>query len=86
MTSKTKSGRKILMVAAVIVAFSSCSTLNHSMREPDTRVNLNKSDFSLSDQVSAKATSVKVVGIDWARFFTKITTAKTTARLGKLNK
>ena len=41
------------------------------MREPETRVNLNKSDFTLSEQVSATATSVKVIGIDWARIFTK---------------
>ena len=64
---------KMLMVATVIVAFTSCTTLNHTMREPDTRVNLNKSDFSLSDQVSAQARSVKVLGIDWARFFNKKT-------------
>ena len=43
------------------------------MREPNTRVNLNKSDFTLSDQVSAKAKSVTVLGIDWRRFFTKKT-------------
>jgi len=73
MTSKTKSGRKILIIATLVVAFTSCTTLNHTMREPDTRVNLNKSDFTLSEQVSATATSVKVVGIDWARIFTKKT-------------
>ena len=75
MTTKTKSGRRILIIAAVIVVFSSCSTLNHSMREPDTRVNLNKNDFSLSEQVCAEAKSVKVLGIDWARFFNKKTAA-----------
>ncbi len=75
MTTKTKSSRKILIIAAIIVALSSCSTINHSMREPDTRVNLSKSDFSLSEQVSAEAKSVKVLGIDWARFFNKKTAA-----------
>lgn len=45
------------------------------MREPDTRVNLSKSDFSLSEQVSAEAKSVKVLGIDWKRFFNKKTAA-----------
>jgi hypothetical protein len=73
MTSKTKSGRKISIIAAIIVVFSSCSTLNHSIREPDTRVNLSKNDFSLSEQVYAEAKSVKVLGIDWARFFNKKT-------------
>lgn len=64
---------KMVMFVALIAAFSSCTTLNHSMREPNTRVNLNKSDFSLSDQVSAEAKTVKVLGIDWARLFTKKT-------------
>ena len=61
------------MVVAVIAVFSSCSTLNHSMREPNTRVELNKSDFSLSDQVSAEAKSVKIIGIDFKRLFTNKT-------------
>ena len=64
---------KISMFVAVIAAFSSCSTLNHSMREPNTRVELNKSDFSLSDQVSAEAKSLKIIGIDFERLFTKKT-------------
>ena len=66
---------KILSVlfVAVLAAFLSCTTINHSMREPNTRVNLTKSDFSLSDQVTAKAKSVTVLGIDWARFFTSKT-------------
>ena len=58
----------MVVFVALIAAFSGCTTFNHSMREPNTRVNLNKSDFSLSDQVSAKAKSVTVLGIDWARF------------------
>lgn len=70
-----KSVGKFLIVASLIVLFSNCSTLNHSMREPDTRVNLSKSDFSLSEQVSAEAKSVKVLGIDWKRFFNKKTAA-----------
>ncbi len=61
------------MFVAIIAAFSSCTTFNHSMREPNTRVNLNKSDFSLSDQVSAEAKTVKILGIDWSRIFTKKT-------------
>lgn len=64
---------KMLMFVAVIVAFSSCTTLNHSMREPNTLVNLNKNDFTLSEQVTAEATTTKILGIDFARLFTKKT-------------
>jgi len=56
-----------------ITTFSSCTTLNHSMREPNTRVNLNKSDFVLSDQVSAEAKCIKIIGIDFERIFMKKT-------------
>ena len=63
----------MVVFVAIIAAFSSCTTLNHSMREPTTRVNLTKSDFSLSDQVSAEAKTIKILGIDWERFLTKKT-------------
>jgi hypothetical protein len=64
---------KITMYVAVTLTLASCTTLNQAMREPNTRVNLNKSDFVLSDQVTAQAKTVKVLSIDWARIFMKKT-------------
>ncbi|MDD3322776.1 MAG: hypothetical protein PHS59_15160 [Paludibacter sp.] len=64
---------KILLIVAFVVAFSSCTTLNTSLREPNVRVELNKSDFVLSGQVSAEATSTTYFGIDFERLFTKKT-------------
>ena len=64
---------KMVMFVAVMAAFSSCTSLNHSMREPNTRVNLDKSDFSLSEQVIAEATCTKIFGIDFTRLFTQKT-------------
>ena len=63
----------MMVFVAAIAIFSSCTTYNHSMREPNARVELEKSDFTLSEQVSAEATSTKIIGIDWARLFTKKT-------------
>lgn len=63
----------MVMFVALIAAFSSCTTMNHSMRHPNTLVNLNKSDFTLSDQVTAEATCTKILGIDFERLFTKRT-------------
>jgi hypothetical protein len=60
-----------LTLSMGIAIFSSCSTLNHSMREPNTLLNLNKNDFTLSDQVTGEAKSTKFLGIDWARLFTE---------------
>jgi hypothetical protein len=64
---------KTMMVAAVAMVFSSCTAYNHSMREPNTRINLTKSDFTLSEQITAEASCTKVFGIDFPRLFTKKT-------------
>ena len=61
----------LVALFAVVVGFSSCSGTMRTMREPNTRVNFTKSDFSLSDQVSAEASSTKILGIDWKRLFKK---------------
>lgn len=60
---------KIIMFAAVITAFASCTAINHNMKSPNTLVNLDKSDFTLSEQLTAEATSTKICGIDFARIF-----------------
>ena len=64
---------KMAMLIAVLATFASCTTLNHSMREPNTRVNFTKSDFTLSEQVSAEDKTVKILGIDFERLFKKET-------------
>ena len=61
--------KMVLLIGLLLTIFSSCSTMNHSMRQANTRVELNKSDFTLSDQVSAEAKTVKVIGIDFERLF-----------------
>jgi len=58
-----------LIAFAFAAVFSSCTSTNHSMREPNARVEFVKSDFELSSQVSAEATSTKIIGIDWERLF-----------------
>ncbi len=64
---------KMAMLVVVLATFASCTTLNHSMREPNTRVNFTKSDFTLSEQVSAEDKTVKILGIDFERLFKKET-------------
>jgi hypothetical protein len=39
------------------------------MREPNVRVNLERADFELSEQVTATAVQRKIIGIDWSRLF-----------------
>lgn len=73
-TMKRKSN--VLLIGAIILLFvSSCTTVHRTMREPNVRVELEKDDFILSDQVSAEARTVRVIGIDWARLRNKNTGA-----------
>jgi hypothetical protein len=64
---------KLLVLVAFIISFSSCTTVNKSMKEPNVRVELEKSDFTLSEQFTAEATSTRIIGIDFERLFLKKT-------------
>ena len=69
--------KKVMTIfGAIILAsvlFSSCTTVNKMMREPNVRVELTKNDFTLSEQFTAEARSTIIVGIDWSRLFMKKT-------------
>ncbi|MFW5758348.1 MAG: hypothetical protein ACOCYO_06675 [Bacteroidota bacterium] len=56
-----------------VILFSSCTSTNKTMKEPNVRVDLTKSDFTLSEQVTAEASSTQILTIDWARLFKKET-------------
>lgn len=66
--------RKFIALTLPMMLFTlfitSCST-SRMMREPNIRVELNKNDFILSEQVTGEAESIKVLGIDWKRLFKK---------------
>lgn len=63
----------LITVAVTTVFFSGCTLTKHAMREPNTRVEFNKSDFELSEQVTANASTTKIFCIDWERLFYKET-------------
>lgn len=63
------------MTVFLSVLVSSCTSVHKTMREPNVRVDLTKNDFTLSDQVSAEATSKRILGIDFERLFKKNTGA-----------
>lgn len=65
----------IVIFTAALFAFtiSSCTTTNKTMREPNSLVELKKTDFTFSEQVSATASSRKILMIDWTRLFLKQT-------------
>ncbi len=48
---------------------SACTSMAHTMREPNSRLELEKSDFTLSGQVSGEATTTRILGIDFSRLF-----------------
>lgn len=63
----------LLLVAASLIFLTSCININKSIREPNTRVNLNKADFTFSDQMKGEAKTVQILGIDFQRLFMKKT-------------
>ena len=64
----------VVMFALVTLSFlSSCTVHNYATKDPSAIVQLTKSDFTLSDKISAEATSTKIFSIDWERLFSKKT-------------
>lgn len=61
------------MIAVGGLFLASCTSVNRSMREPNTRVELYADDFELSSQLSASAKSTRIFGIDFERLFNQET-------------
>ena len=61
-------------VCIVVLSITTCcSSINQTMREPQSAVKFTKDDFWLSEQVSAEARTVRVLRVDWVRLFSKKT-------------
>lgn len=61
--------KTFLLLGAIALLSSSCTSVHNTMREPNTRLELSKGDFNISDQVSATASTTTILGIDFARLF-----------------
>lgn len=57
------------LLAGMAMLLSSCTVSNRTMKTPNHHIEFYKGDFEYSQQVSAEATSVRVLGIDWQRLF-----------------
>lgn len=66
-----KNVRLLVMLIAITFMGMSCTTMTRSMKTPSNHVEFTKDDFELSSQVTGEATESKVLGIDFARLFTK---------------
>jgi len=88
---KIKNVIKLLSIVIGVGMFASCSS-SYNMRQANTRVELQKEDFNISDQVIGEVKQIKVLGVDWKRLFNKsrakITTPLVSSKLkiGKVEK
>lgn len=60
-----------LRLSLFLITLSSCTAINHSVREANILVELNKDDFELSEQVVGRAERTQIFGIDFKRLFKK---------------
>jgi len=63
--------KKLLFIIGVVATISSCTTINKSIKQPFSSVDIKMDDFDLTEQKTAKATSVTIIGIDFERLFLK---------------
>jgi len=65
--------RNLLLAASasIVLLMSSCTAYHRTIADSNSRVNFTAKDFSITPVYGGEATVVKVLGIDWSRFFTK---------------
>ena len=63
----------LLATAAIVLFMSSCTTYHRTIADSNSRVNFTPKDFTITPPYGGQATVTKVLGIDWARLFTKRT-------------
>jgi hypothetical protein len=70
---------KLLRLAALslglLFSATSCVLTGTSIKEADSFVRFERQNFEMSAQVTGEATSTRILGIDWARLFTRQSTA-----------
>jgi hypothetical protein len=66
-----KNHRQLLLfsIIGLFGLLCSCSISNQSMKTPNYHIEFYKTDFEYSNQVTAEATSVRILMIDWQRLF-----------------
>jgi hypothetical protein len=62
---------KISVGFMILTGFSNCTVMSKSIREPNIRLEMTMEDLALSKQLSAEASSLKILGIDFERLFTQ---------------
>jgi hypothetical protein len=72
---KTLLLKPIIPAILAIFLLAGCTATHKTMREPNIRLELDIDDFTLSEQVSAEASSTKIIGIDWKRLLNTETAA-----------
>lgn len=76
-----KALKTLILLVGIAFGFSSCQTYNHSMKEPNVYMKLTTDDVELSEQFTAEATTVRVIGIDWTRLFGTTETGETSGTI-----
>jgi len=61
--------KKLLLLTLSVVLLSSCTATHKTMKNPDSAIEFQKSDFTVTGQASASASSTRILGIDWAKLF-----------------
>jgi hypothetical protein len=62
-----KTGINFLAAAAMAFTMSGCAYTEKTIREPNSRVDFTKNDFTFSEQVSGEGKTVKILGFDLYR-------------------
>ena len=61
--------KNCLYLCFTLLILSGCRVSDYAMRSPHYRIDFRSDDFEFSEQVTAEATSQRILMIDWGRLF-----------------
>lgn len=61
--------KHLIYLTATMLLLGSCRVSDYAMRSPHYRIDFDGQDFDFSEQVTAEASSTRVLLIDWNRLF-----------------
>lgn len=68
---KLKNICPVILIAIVGLTTTSCSISTQSFKTPNYQIEFYKTDFEYSNQVTANATTIRILGINWKKLFNR---------------
>jgi hypothetical protein len=77
--------KNITYISICAILLTSCASYNNNLMDPNSSIEFDKNDFEVSEQLSAKSSSTRILGIDWENLFKNNKSGEITPQRSAMN-